>query len=103
MDVPTFTLIAQYGAPLVFLVGIALSARQAAIWLGSNVVKPMAEKHIEFLESTTGTMKQQAEAAQTTARTLEALQEQQQINSEHIAEIRSNTSRLACLVNNRPG
>ncbi len=48
-----FTLARDMGVAVTCLAGMSLTLYRAMIWLGTNVVKPVADRHIKFLDDLT--------------------------------------------------
>lgn len=72
----------RYGIAVVLL-GLAIVwGRQAAIWVGKNVILPLATSHMAFTDSIKNT-------SETQAKTLSILTESQQASGKKIDEIHS--------------
>lgn len=94
MDQSYITLLMQLGLPTVALIWLARASREASVWFGENVVKPVASKHIEFVESTKATNQSLTESTQRTANAIEAMQKQHTIVASDIGEIKKRTEYL---------
>lgn len=65
----------RFGVPCVILVFVGLSLAKAASWTADNIVTPLVERHIRFIDSTEGAMEDQSAAMQAIGDSTEAIKE----------------------------
>jgi len=94
VDQSYITLLMQLGLPTVALIWLARTTREAGIWFGEKVVTPVANKHIEFVESTKATNQSLTESTQRTAHAIEAMHEKHTLVANDIGEIKERTRHL---------
>lgn len=63
----------RFGVPVVLLAVLIFLGREAAISLHGTLVKPVVESHIEFLETTSETLKEISSVQTQQAQTLDEL------------------------------
>jgi hypothetical protein len=49
-------LLQNLGLPVTLLFAVLLALWKALVWSGTNLIKPLADKHIEFLDRTISSM-----------------------------------------------
>lgn len=52
----------RHGLPLVALIAFLVAGKRAVVWLVTNVVKPAADRHIQYIDATEKCMEKQTEA-----------------------------------------
>ena len=87
MEESTFKLMRDVGfIPGLFLI-LLWGLFRAARWTGTNVLKPIAAKHIELIDSIKATTAKQAETLAKIADTQEKQADLQEVSSKHLEEL----------------
>lgn len=62
-DVTNWTqFVSVVGLPATLLIALSYMIYRAGVWFGNNVAKPVADAHIEFIQSSKETQEKQANA-----------------------------------------
>lgn len=77
----------RFGVPVVLLAVIIWLGREAAISLHGTLVKPVVESHVQFLETTSETLKEISTVQTRQAETLEELAHGQQELRERVKAV----------------
>ena len=90
-DVATF--LRDFGLPVTLLLALLYMLWRAGSWAGVNVLKPITDKHVEFVDKLAESQKQLSDTQERQAETLDAIaktQEQQvRLGQENAAELRA--------------
>lgn len=86
-----FRVAEKFGVPVVILVFVGCAGVQSASWVADNVVSPLVNRHVRFIDTTEDTMKEQTRNQAETAKALRQIGESTAAQSE-------TTERLTSLV-----
>src|SRR5262245_32583467 len=58
-------LLQNFGFPVALLAVIFIALSRASVWFGKEIVKPLADRHVKFLDELSAGMANQSQAMQT--------------------------------------